>query len=69
MVMLVALFTREPTMAKTKFKRKPSSPRNIKFRHDQEVFIQKLADAQGHGNFSRVVKAWTDREMGKPAQG
>ena len=56
-------------MAKTKFKRKPSSPRNIKFRHDQEVFIQKLADAQGHGNFSRVVKAWTDREMGKPAQG
>lgn len=48
----------------SKPKRKPSIPRNIKFSQEQELFVKKIADAQGHGNFSRVIKAWVDREMG-----
>jgi hypothetical protein len=48
-------------------KPKPLSPKNIKFTPQQIAFVQKIAAAQGHDNFSRVIKNWVDREMGKPA--
>ena len=46
-----------------KFKRKPSSPRNIKFTIEQEKFVTKKAAAQGHGNFSAVIKDYVNRDM------
>lgn len=41
--------------------------RNIKFTEEQKIFVHKIAAAQGHDNFSRVINNWVDREMGKPA--
>lgn len=46
-----------------KSKRKPSVPRNIKFTDEQEKFVTKKAAAQGHYNFSAVIKDYVNRDM------
>jgi hypothetical protein len=45
-------------------KPKRLSPKNIKFTPAQIKFVQKIAAAQGHDNFSAVIKRLVDREMG-----
>ena len=44
-------------------KRKPSSPHNIKFSQEQAQFVNKKAAAQGHYNFSAVIKDYVNRDM------
>ncbi len=44
-------------------KPKPLVPRNIKFTEAQTRFVKRRAEADGHYNFSAVIKGLVDREM------
>ena len=44
-------------------KPKPLVPRNIKFTEEQTRFIKRRAAADGHYNFSAVVKRLIDKEI------